>query len=83
MPTGRQTPLSMFTDTPGAYDTKARLGAEGNSGYPLPEDTIPGEPLKMVDQNNNGMKEPESKYCKPDTRFNRPVSPSNTGFKLE
>ncbi len=60
MPTGRQTPLSMFTKTPEAYDTKARLTAgdpDGGSGYPLPPDMIPGEPLPMKNQDNNGMNE--------------------------
>lgn len=59
MPTGRQTPLSMFTKTPEAYDTKARLSDPGayGSGYPDPPDTIPGEPLPMKNQDNNGMNE--------------------------
>ncbi len=59
MPTGRQTPLSRFSKTPEAPDTKARLSDPGayGSGYPEPADNIPGEPLKMVDQNNNGMNE--------------------------
>lgn len=52
---GNCTPLSMFTNRPEASDTKARAGADGRTGFPLPPDTMPSEPLQMKDQNNNGM----------------------------
>ncbi len=54
---GNCTPLSMFTNRPEASDTKARAGADGRTGFPLPADNIPHEPLPMVNQDNNGMNE--------------------------
>jgi len=74
MPTGRGTPLSMFTQTPEAYDMKARLGAEGRTGYPLPEDTIPGEPLQMTNQDNNDVWEKPSIPPAPKPNVSRPTS---------
>ena len=57
MPTGRGTPYKSFTHTPEAPDTKARLSDPGayGSGYPEPGNVVPSEPLKMVNQDNNGM----------------------------
>ena len=84
MGTGRQTPLSRFTKTPEASDTKARLSDPGayGSGYPEPGENIPREPLKMRDQSNNGMNERKNVMAPLKIGVSKPVG-NGVGGPLE